>query len=221
MKYTLFNYNRYEAHRIVYDLINEGSNVLDLGCATGYFARELNKKSCEVFGVDIEKDALSIAKKYCKFVLLTDFEYISEARIPSHKFDYVLLLDVLEHVKSRGELLNALHKYLKKDGTLLLSTPNIAHVSVRLSVLGGNFDYTNVGIMDSTHVHFYTRKTLLAELNNYGWEVTNLFASADFGQIPFISKIGKRVPKRIQWIITKLFPTLFGVQWIAVCKSRT
>lgn len=219
MKYTEFNQRPFEAHRMVFDLIETGSYVLDLGCATGYFAKELQKKACKVVGVDVEKSALKIAKQYCDKVIESDFEKINEVPIPKKSFDYILLLDVLEHLKKGEELLASIHQYLKPGGQLILSTPNIAHLSVRFNLLCGNFDYADLGIMDRTHVHFYTKKTLVDVLIKTNWSIKLLTQTADFGQVPILGRWVRIIPKRIQFQITNLLPTSLGIQWIVKCEN--
>lgn len=221
MKYTQFNYRPYEAHRMVYDMISPNSDVLDMGCATGYFAKELINKNCRVVGVDIDLDALKQASKYCVKVINADFENIEAANIPKMSFDYILLLDVIEHLGNGEIFLKKIHQYLRQDGYLILSTPNIAHISVRLNLLRGNFDYENLGIMDRTHVHFYTKRTLLEIINTAKWDVKLLLQTADFGQIPLVGRWARFIPKFFQNKLTNCLPTILGVQWVAKCGNKS
>src|SRR3989338_5388597 len=152
-KYTEFNNTPYEAHRLVWERIGEKSNILDLGCARGYFAKELLKKNCRVWGIDADKGAVQEAKKYCVDAKVADLDELS-SRLNRDTFDYILLLDVLEHLRNPHRLLKLLRKYLKKDGEIIVSVPNIAFISLRLSHMAGKFDYKKTGIMDESHLHF-------------------------------------------------------------------
>src|SRR3989344_4670865 len=214
MKYTEFNHRQYESHMLVYNAIKPHSNVLDLGCATGYFAKELKKKHCEVTGVENKREAVVLARKWCVNTLQGDLEKVESLHISPHTFNYVLLLDVLEHIQNRDTLLKWIGQKLKNDGRIIISTPNIAHISIRLSLLFGHFTYTNHGILDETHVHFFTKQTLMKLLRLNGWEIEHFMVSADFGQIPIAGRFFRHIPKYIQYVVSNIFPTVFGVQFV-------
>ena len=221
MKYVSFNDKPYEIHKMVYDLIKPHSSILDLGCAAGYFARELQQKKCRVVGIDIDPDALQEAQKYCQKVVLANLNTLDRRKLPKQKFDYVLLLDLIEHLTNFNDLLALIKNNLDEDSKLILSTPNIAHVSIRLGLLTGNFNYTEYGILDKTHVHFFTFKTLIDTLVSDGYKIESVRTSSDFGQVPLIGRSLRHIPKQIQWQITRVMPTLFGVQCLVVAvKSR-
>jgi O-antigen biosynthesis protein len=216
VKYIQFNHHPYEIHQMVYDLIKPDTKVLDLGCATGYFAKELKRKKCRVTGIDNNSDALKEAKKYCEKIINCNLDDPVNNLIPAEKFDYILLLDLIEHLPRFNRLLVLIKKYLARNGKIIITTPNIAHLSIRLKLLNGNFDYTEFGILDNTHVHFFTRKSLTACLESNGFKINSLITPADFGQIPFFGKWLRHIPKTIQWQITRILPNLLGVQWLAV-----
>ncbi len=219
MKYTQFNNHTYETHRIIYNLIEPNSLILDLGCATGYFGQELKKKVCQTTGVEQDLSAVKIAKKYLQQVIIADLEEPNGLKFPKQKFDYILMMDVLEHLRNRNELLSKVGRWLKRGGKLIISTPNIAHISIRLKLLFGDFTYTETGILDRTHVHFYTKNTLEEELYYSGWRIEQRYVSSDFGQIPFFGRILRKLPKYFQHLVTDLFPSLLGVQWIVSCQK--
>ena len=76
------------------------------------------------------------------------------------EFDAIVAADVLEHLKDPLEALNRLRPFLKPDGFFVISVPNVAHGSVRLALLSGDFEYADIGLLDSTHLRFFTRETL-------------------------------------------------------------
>lgn len=216
-KYFLFNPTPFETHRIVLDKIKEGSEVLDLGCATGYFAKILKEKKCRVWGVDHDKNALKHAKKFCISTAYVDLETVKSLPFKK-KFDYILLLDVLEHLKNPNKLLILIKKYLKPDGKLILSTPNIAFISVRLSLLLGKFNYRSEGIMDENHVHFYTKKSLTDFLKECGYKIQEIDISSGFSQVSKIGKYLNLIPKAIQYKITKVWDEGLAYQLIFVAS---
>lgn len=199
--------------------VQSGSSVLDLGCATGYFGRELIRKGCRVIGVESDKSAATIARKFYQQVIIGDLEESNKIKIDRNKFDYVLLLDALEHVKNREQLLIAIHKWLKPQGILIISTPNIAHVSIRLKLMFGDFSYSDWGILDKNHLHFFTEKTLEEELVGCRWLSEAKAVSADFGQLPIFGRFLRHIPKIWQQIMTKMAPILLGVQFVWKCQA--
>jgi O-antigen biosynthesis protein len=180
------------------------------------FCKRVQKKKCKVIGVDINRDAIKEAKKYCDKVILGNLDSLNKEIIPKQRFDYILLLDVIEHLLHSSDLLHTLKPYLNKTGKLIISTPNIAHVSIRLKLLTGNFDYNEYGILDKNHIHFFTINSLRDMLLSEGYKIEIINVSADFGQIPLIGRLLRYIPKHIQWHITKVAPTLLGVQLLAI-----
>lgn len=218
LKYCHFNPIPLEAHMQAFNLIDEGEEVLDIGCATGYFAERLKEKKCKVIGIEIEPSAAKLAEKFCQKVFVGDVMNIASFPIHKNAFDVILMLDVLEHLKDPKIALSSVKNYLKNEGRLIISTPNIAHISIRAKILVGKFDYQEFGILDKTHLHFFTKKSLIKIIKKAGLSVSKISYSADFGQIPFFGRILRHVPKKIQHRLTKLFSDLLAVQFIIVCQ---
>lgn len=219
MRYLSYNPRPYEAHRLAVDLVKPHSRVLDLGCATGYIACELQKKDCQVFGVEQDPEAAKLARRFCKKVVVADLEDSDAIPLPAKYFDYVVLLDVLEHLRNGEQLLTLIHNWLVRRGTLIISTPNVAHISIRLNLLQGKFIYEDYGILDKTHIHLFTKATLISLLEITGYKVDRLLATTDFGQLPYVGRIARRIPKQLQFRLTQMFPELLGIQFMAVCHS--
>lgn len=214
MKYSKFNNTPYEGHWLVVKKIIPSSLVLDVGCASGYFAKELLKKKCKIWGIDNDILALGIAKKYCIQVSRYDLNNITNLLPERRRFDYILLLDVLEHIYNPKNLLLHLRQYLKNSGKIIISIPNIAFISIRLSLLNGKFKYTKYGIMDEDHVHFYTLETCNKLLTDCGFHIDEVDVSAGFSQITAIGGFLNNIPHHWQYRITKLFPKLLAYQFI-------
>ena len=160
-------------------LVPSGSTVLDLGCSTGYMGSELRRSNCEVYGVDANPLAVEAARSqgYAD-VRVFDLNHGEGVPFGDRQFDVILAADVLEHLLSPEEMLRRLHAILAPGGTLLVSLPNVAHVSVRLALLRGRFDYRDVGIMDRTHLHFYTFSSARSMLEGTGWRVQRMYCGA-------------------------------------------
>ncbi len=144
----------------LYEYINESSSVLDVGCSTGYFGEFIKKnKRCRVYGIEISDDRISAAKVLDK-VFSFDLDTEWPRGVLSQKFDYIFFGDVIEHLKNPEKSLRAASKMLNKGGYIFVSTPNVAHISVRLELLGGGFEYESMGILDNTHLKYFTRNSL-------------------------------------------------------------
>ena len=134
-------------------------------------------------------------------------------------FDCVMFLDVLEHVANPHEVLVDAGRLLKPGGVVIVSVPNVAHWSIRLGLLFGNFDYTEAGIMDATHLRWFTRKTATNMLHSAGFELRSYDVSAG----TWLAVYGTAWPWK--WIpygararmirfCSALSPGLFGAQHI-------
>lgn len=217
-KYTTLNTRPYEAHAIIYSIINKGTTLLDIGSATGYFAKVLKQKKCIVWGIELDSQAANKSQKYLKHVFTGNIDNLETFRLPHGFFDYILLMDIIEHITNTEGILPRLKQYLKTEGKIIISTPNIAHISIRLNLLFGNFNYTKIGILDESHVHFYTKKTLNNLLKKSNYSIEKTLYSTDFGQIPLFGRYLRYIPKKIQYVITKIFNTLFAVQFIVIAS---
>ncbi len=134
--------------------VPEGSKVLDIGCSSGHLGQVLiTEKKCEVVGVDIDAPDVKLAKKSltAAYVRNIEREEISDLG----KFDVVIFADVLEHLLDPIGALNKAKAQLKEGGRIVFSIPNMSHLYVRLQVLEGYLEYSPIGVLDRTHLHYY------------------------------------------------------------------
>lgn len=219
LRYNQLNLRKYEAHAIILSIIEPHSKVLDLGCASGYIGKYLKiEKKCEIWGIEQDKNLAVKARKIMKRVFIKDLRNINNLNINT-KFDAILLADVVEHITFYDQLLRSIKKYMKSGGKLIISTPNIANISIRWNLFLGKFNYSEKGILDKTHVHFFTKNSLLYTLRSHGYKIESIDYSADFGQIPIFGRILKFIPKNIQYKITTVFNTILSIQFIVVCRK--
>ncbi len=199
----------------------DGVQVLDVGCGTGALTNLVNQgKHNRVFGIEPDEKRAELAKTRGIEVfrgLLTE-EYFKERE----KFDVIIFADVLEHVPEPAELLRIASKGLKRNGLVLVSVPNVAHWSMRLHLLRGQFDYEATGIRDATHLRWFTRKTIQDLLRSQGFEVQACRQTAgtwlpEYSRIPW-RLIPGRIRSRLIRVLTWAVPTLFGCQ--NVLKAR-
>jgi 2-polyprenyl-3-methyl-5-hydroxy-6-metoxy-1,4-benzoquinol methylase len=155
----------------VLGLIARGARVLDLGCASGAQARLLVEHGCTVVGVEVDAVAAERARAWCERVIVCD---VDVADLPSElgadTFDVVAAGDFLEHLRDPLRLLRSIAPLLRDGGTVVASIPNVAHGSVRLALLTGSFAYQETGLLDRTHLRFFTLTG-----------IEELFAAAGFG----------------------------------------
>ncbi len=165
---TLYKFKKdpFSSHKRMADCIFEENCkvVLDVGCNVGQLTRALEGWKGEIWGIDFNEEVLKTAeKKYNKTVKID----ISRENFPyDQKFDAIVFGDILEHLKNPEETINKFLKNLKTDGIVVISVPNAAHWFMRLSLLLGKFDYEDKGILDKTHLRFFTFKTIKKIIEN-------------------------------------------------------
>jgi SAM-dependent methyltransferase len=193
-----------------------GLAVLDLGFGAGLFARHIRPACRYLAGVELDPEAAQEGAPFFDQPLVGDLlEGISAPfREP---FDVVVAGDVLEHLPRPEDLLSALRPLLKPDGVLLVSLPNIANVTVRIGLLLGRFAYTPRGILDRTHVRFFTRATGRALLEENGYRVVSVDATAMPLELA-VPTLGRPplqgLARAAALSAARLWPTLFGYQFV-------
>jgi SAM-dependent methyltransferase len=146
--------------------------VLELGCGYGVMSRVLHSRGCRVVGVERDSASAEAARPWLEQLAVLDLEDPAwTEHLDRQRFDVVLGADVIEHLRDPSQLLQSLYSLLAPDGELVLSVPNIGHAGVIAELLCGTFDYLPTGILDSTHLRFFTWKTLEKLLNGCGFEV--------------------------------------------------
>jgi O-antigen biosynthesis protein len=148
--------------------IRPQTKVLDLGTGPGVLGKHLaTALNCLVDGVEFSAEQARLAAPFYRDLQIADLEQIELSRLFSDRYDYIVCADVLEHLKNPGGLVAQLPALLKSDGRILLSIPNIAHAGVIAELLAGEFRYRPEGLLDTTHLRFFTRKSLLALLQKH------------------------------------------------------
>jgi 2-polyprenyl-3-methyl-5-hydroxy-6-metoxy-1,4-benzoquinol methylase len=152
--------------------IEPGSRVLDIGAADGSVAQPLVDRGCRVVAVERDPAAARAAERICERVIVGDVEALDLAQsLDGASFDVVLLLDVLEHLHDPIATLKAVAERLAPSGRMIASVPNVTHAAVRLQLLSGRFQYTDTGLLDRTHLHFFDRPGLEQMLGEAGLTV--------------------------------------------------
>ena len=156
--------------------VGENKYVLELGCAYGVMTKVLVEHSnCRVFGVEFDEKSAAHAKPYCHELAILDIENANWDEVFGGKrFDVILAADVLEHLRDPQKCLVSLQKYLKPDGHIVLSIPNIAHNGVIAELLSEDFRYRKTGLLDATHLRFWGAEGIKRFLKDAGFLIGNL-----------------------------------------------
>jgi 2-polyprenyl-3-methyl-5-hydroxy-6-metoxy-1,4-benzoquinol methylase len=207
----------YSTHMLLVQEIPVESRVLEVGTASGYIGDFLIKqKKCEVWGVepvkDLYEDALHFS--YKKLWNCTVEEFVSEFS-EAELFDVILLGDVLEHIDYPEKVLRALKKYLKPNGFFVISMPNIAHYSIRFNLFFGKWEMSDSGILDRTHLRFYTIESAKKMIESAGLRVEQIRPSAGGMERFGINKL-LGVGQKLLFF----WPTLFAYQFIYIVKNN-
>jgi SAM-dependent methyltransferase len=193
--------------------------ALDCGCGNGVNARILKERGWSVVGITISPQEYQLALSACDRVYLADIEYeLSE--LICEKFDLIIASHVIEHLRNPSTFLERARLRLKDTGRLCVALPNVTHITTRLRFVLGHFDYTATGMMDETHLRFYTFDSAVRLLSKSGFRVVR--AQAD-GYVPlsflypFVPRLGRRWLNRLA---CRWFPNLFGFQSLYLCVPK-
>lgn len=186
---------------IIVQNIPRQTRVLDVGCGSGVLGGWLiSNKQCFVEGVEYHPEAIRLAKKKLKNVYPINLENHQKLNNVQGEYDIITLVDVLEHCTNPTKILHILQSKLTSKGKFLISLPNVAHHSVRFGLLKGKFEYADSGILDRTHVAFYTKKNIEILLDNSKLRYRLL---------------GSTIPNKGLWhYVGKIDPSLAAVQYV-------
>jgi len=218
LRYDGHALNPDEVSGIVASMIPTGARVLDVGCGTGSLGRILSQ-SCraEVAGVEPDPARAEIATRRG---LQVHLGYLNRELIREiGSFDIVLFADVLEHLPNPQATLLMSREALKAGGAVIVSVPNVAHWSVRLDLARGRFRYQPSGIMDATHLRWFTVASLKFLFESSGFHVSDWRATAGVGLVdndcrrPLSWLPGSHRARLLRWGC-KCWPTLLGAQYV-------
>ena len=151
------NNTEFSVHLLL-DRIMPESKVLEVGPATGGMTKVLrNDKKCMVSIIEIDSECYDRAIEHADEGFCGDFEeYLWKDVFQKHTYDYVIFADVLEHLSDPIKAITVAKDYLKEDGSLLISVPNIAHNSIIMQLINNQFIYQPTGLLDYSHIKHFT-----------------------------------------------------------------
>jgi methionine biosynthesis protein MetW len=205
-------------HRQVISWITPGARVLELGCSSGYIGRLLiDEKGCQVTGVEVDAAAAAEARTQGLTVLEGSLEDPAFRQAITDRFDFVVAADVLEHLRDPAVVLDGFKRWLAPGGLAIIAVPNIATWEIRQQLFfRGDFEYQEMGILDRTHLHFFTWITLHKLVAQQQWSV--LDTMVERWDVPLVSGLlalfhglGVGLERRgAQWVesLAKKWPNL-------------
>lgn len=167
----------------------QNKKVLEIGSSSGYMTNFFKKNGCLVDVVELDKLAAKKIKGARKIVIGSIEDDAIYSKL-SEKYDFIVMADVLEHLVNPDKTLKMLGKISNTNTRLIISLPNIASWPMRKQLFfKGDFEYQMSGLLDKTHLHFYTVNSLPKFLKDNGWEVEKLFGTIII--FPLMSKLSK------------------------------
>jgi 2-polyprenyl-3-methyl-5-hydroxy-6-metoxy-1,4-benzoquinol methylase len=148
---------------------------IEFGCSSGRFSETLKKKyNCETWGIDIDRQSVDVARTKLDKVLFGDvFELLEQ--LPANYFDYIICNDIIEHLHSPELFFQKVRECLTNDAILVCSLPNVRHwKQVSHYLFLKDWKYKKSGILDYTHLRFYTRKSILRSIKVWGFELEKI-----------------------------------------------
>ncbi|RJR31818.1 MAG: methyltransferase domain-containing protein [Desulfobacteraceae bacterium] len=196
-----------------------GYNVLDLGCGAGANAAAMTDAGANVFGITLSFSEAILAANRMRAVVVADLSR-SIPFFQSTIFDLVVLSHILEHLADPVALLKEVRSILAPRGAVAVAVPSVTHYSVRFRLLRGHWSYTDTGILDWTHLRFFSKPGILRVFDLAGYEVVREGHEASF----LLWKLRRLFPKSavnaINHFFAKLSPEFFATQFVFLLKPR-
>ena len=211
------------SHRILLDLIRrhapKGGTLLDLGAAGGELGWELRDQFKRRIGFEFDTDRMGQLRGRLDDIVIADLENV--ARLPA-EVDAIVLADIIEHLRRPPELLGLVRESLAPDGRLFVSVPNIANVTVRIGLMLGIFEYRDRGILDETHLRFYTMRTIKRDVERAGFRIVAIRGSSVPIRLilPWMPDFLLRLGEKLLAIVTQWWRALLAYQIIVVAQRR-
>jgi predicted TPR repeat methyltransferase len=211
------------SHRILISLIRRfaprGGTLLDLGSAGGELGAAVREQFDRTIGFEFDSDRIGQLRGRFDQVVITDLETVT--MLPPN-VSAIVLADVIEHLRNSTTLLRLVKQSLTNDGVLFLSVPNIANITVRLGLLLGIFEYRDRGILDFTHVRFFTMRTIRREVEKAGFRIIAVRGSSVPIRLimPRMPDLLLRIGERLLTWVTRVWRGLFAYQIVLVAVPK-
>jgi len=199
-----------------------GCTVLELGPGAGSMTRMLAARQCGVTAVERDPECQTLAAPFCAELIAGDLEQPEEwlPQLAARRFDVILACDVLEHLRDPALLLRHLPALLAPGGAFIVTIPNVAHLGIIAALLSDDFPYQEKGLLDATHVRFFTRPTLAALLEQTGWLPKHWEPIPLAPQYSEFAKHWAQIPAPLREQLAAATPHGEVYQWLVVSHPR-
>ena len=199
-----------------------GRRLLDVGAADGLLSRAFSDAGWRVTGLEADPALAEAGRAYCERMVVTDLD--REVPELDTEYDVIVYGDVLEHLVDPLRIVHGLNRWLAPGGRVVISVPNVAHLLIRLSLLMGRFDYFDRGILDRTHLRFFTDRSLRRLLAAAGLVIVQRTATAvPLYQVTPAAWHGRVLAAihALSAAFSRTFPRLFGYQFVVMAERGT
>jgi len=216
-----------EIQKIVY-WIGQNKTVLEAGCHTGHLAFWLKRNGCRVTGIELNDLALEKAKPHLEQGINGDLEDPETwLAVKEKSFDVITFIHVLEHLRDAETAIKRGMERLKEDGIMVIGLPNISNAKDRFEMLRGRFEYTDIGVMDRTHLRFFNHKTAREMIEGAGLEIIDYYSpwqvnpvKVFFDHIPIFWRLSRFFHPNKPPMFPKFSRNLTDVVMLFKCRKR-
>ena len=223
MRYVAKEKDPFSSHSLILAKVGGGygRRLLDVGSAQGVLAERFTQRGFEVTCIEGDSQLAAMAQSRCHKVICADLE----GPLPQleGRFDVIVYGDILEHLKNPLDFFRAFNQYLTPTGIVIVSVPNIAHLFVRLSLLVGRFEYMECGILDRTHLRFFTLASFRKFLSTADVITVEICATP----VPLYlvwpackKRLWLQVLHHINATLSSTWKTMFAYQFVAVAQQK-
>lgn len=215
---------KYSSHYWILDALAREKNpvrILDVGSASGYLGKIWRARGHYVAGIEYDAASAEQARQYYDAFQVADVETFPFPY--REEFDYIVFADVLEHLRDPAAVLRRCIPALKQSGKIIISVPNIANWVMRLSLLFGKFDYMDKGILDRTHMRFFTLRSLKQMMADVSCDVLKVTPTPLPVQLvfPFTASSAFAPLHELDFVLTRCWKTLFAYQFVILAAPRS
>lgn len=209
---------------VVSQVDSASRRILDVGCGAGDNARLLRARlpGCEIFGITQSDAEAERARAYMTDCRVVDIESEIPQDLERERFDCLVFSHVLEHLRDPAEVLARMSRLVRKGGQVVIAVPNVLCIKIRVRLLRGDFEYSpNGGILDDTHLHFYTYFTADRYLLSASRDL-ELVSKTVSGFVP-MPGLRELIPHGLAMAIDRMgvrhWPNLFGEQTVITARK--
>lgn len=212
-------------HLKIVELVGKVKEVLELGSSIGYLTKQMVLNNCQVDIVEVDEEDARAAKRFARKAYVGSLEEINTIERIDDTYDVIVASNILEHLKNPDETLQLIKEKLKKDGKILVALPNIACWAIRKDLFfRGKFNYQETGILDKTHLRFYTYYTAQSLVKQNGLKIVDIIPTEISYPLRFkVLKLGYPglfIDRVVSSNLVKFFPNLIVSHFIMVAVRK-